>query len=154
MRIADQGAGIPKMELKQIFKRFYRVPGVLSNAGEGHGLGLFIVRSVAERHGGRVWAESEGPGHGSTFTLQLPGSQNEQSPHSGRREASGGRVAFQPGSEGYKARSRRAARPPWHGWETHGVFDVCLLDVMLPGKNGFAVMSELREAGKFFPCSC
>ena len=72
IRVRDQGAGIPKMELKQIFKRFYRVPGPLATRVKGTGLGLFIVRSVAKRHGGRVWAESEGPGRGSTFTLQLP----------------------------------------------------------------------------------
>jgi signal transduction histidine kinase len=39
---------------------------------KGTGLGLFIVRSVVEKHGGRVFAESRGLGHGSTFTIQLP----------------------------------------------------------------------------------
>jgi len=39
---------------------------------KGTGLGLFIVRSVIEKHGGRVFAESEGLGHGSRFTIQLP----------------------------------------------------------------------------------
>jgi two-component system, OmpR family, sensor histidine kinase SenX3 len=72
LRVTDQGAGIPRNELKPIFKRFYRVPGVNAIRTKGTGLGLFIVRSVAKRHGGRVWAESEGPGHGSTFVLQLP----------------------------------------------------------------------------------
>lgn len=72
VRVKDQGAGIPKTELKQIFKRFYRVPGPLATRVKGTGLGLYIVRSVAKRHGGRAWAESEGPGHGSTFVLQLP----------------------------------------------------------------------------------
>jgi signal transduction histidine kinase len=70
--VKDCGVGIPKVELKQIFKRFYRVPGPLATRIKGTGLGLFIVRSVAKRHGGRVWAESEGPGRGSTFVLQLP----------------------------------------------------------------------------------
>jgi two-component system, OmpR family, sensor histidine kinase SenX3 len=72
VRVKDQGAGIPRSELKQIFKRFYRVPGPLAARVKGTGLGLYIVRSVAKRHGGRAWAESEGPGHGSTFVLQLP----------------------------------------------------------------------------------
>lgn len=72
VRVTDRGAGIPKTELKQIFKRFYRVPGPLATRVKGTGLGLYIVRSVAKRHGGRAWAESEGVGHGSTFVLQLP----------------------------------------------------------------------------------
>jgi two-component system, OmpR family, sensor histidine kinase SenX3 len=72
VRVKDNGPGIPKAELKQVFKRFYRIPGPLATRVKGTGLGLFIVRSVAKRHGGQVWAESEGPGHGSTFVLQLP----------------------------------------------------------------------------------
>ncbi len=71
-RVTDNGVGIPKTELKRIFKRFYRVPGPIAARTKGTGLGLYIVRSVARRHGGRAWAESEGPGHGSTFVLQLP----------------------------------------------------------------------------------
>ena len=72
LRVTDHGPGIPKTELKRIFKRFYRVPGALATRVKGTGLGLFIVRAVAKRHGGRVWAESEGPGRGATFVLQLP----------------------------------------------------------------------------------
>ncbi len=72
IRVRDHGVGIPKSELKRIFKRFHRVPGTVARRVNGTGLGLFIVRSVAERHGGRVFAESAGEGHGSTITLQLP----------------------------------------------------------------------------------
>jgi two-component system, OmpR family, sensor histidine kinase SenX3 len=72
LRVKDAGVGIPKTELKRVFRRFHRVPGPLASRVKGTGLGLFIVRSVAKRHGGRAWAESEGAGRGSTFFLQLP----------------------------------------------------------------------------------
>jgi signal transduction histidine kinase len=72
VRIADRGMGIPAAQLKRIFRRFYRVPGRMMARIKGTGLGLFIVRSVIEKHGGRVFAESEGPGRGSRFTIQLP----------------------------------------------------------------------------------
>jgi signal transduction histidine kinase len=72
VRVRDRGVGIPKSELKHIFKRFYRIPGPQSSRVKGTGLGLYIVRSVAKRHRGRAWAESEGPGQGSTFVLEFP----------------------------------------------------------------------------------
>jgi len=72
VRIGDRGIGIPAAQLKRIFKRFYRAPGRFMARVKGTGLGLFIVRSVVEKHGGRVFAESAGPGRGSTFTIQLP----------------------------------------------------------------------------------
>src|SRR5215211_3520846 len=72
VRVADKGIGIPSAQLKRIFKRFYRVPGRFMARVKGTGLGLFIVHSVIKKHGGRVYAESGGLGHGSTFTIQLP----------------------------------------------------------------------------------
>jgi signal transduction histidine kinase len=75
VRVRDQGPGIPRDELKRVFRRFYRVPGPLASRIKGTGLGLYIVRTVARRHGGRAWAESEGPGRGSTFALELPVAQ-------------------------------------------------------------------------------
>jgi signal transduction histidine kinase len=72
IRVRDHGVGIPRSELKRIFGRFYRIPGTVARRVNGTGLGLFIGRSVAKRHGGRVFAESEGAGQGSTVTLQLP----------------------------------------------------------------------------------
>jgi len=72
LRIRDNGVGIPSRELKRIFKRFYRVQSQASGQVKGTGLGLFIVRSIARRHGGDAFAESDGEGRGSTFTLRLP----------------------------------------------------------------------------------
>ena len=72
LRVSDKGVGIPSPELKRIFKRFYRVASSANGRVKGTGLGLFIVRSIARRHGGDAFAESEGTGRGSTFTLRLP----------------------------------------------------------------------------------
>jgi signal transduction histidine kinase len=72
VRVVDKGIGIPNAQLKRIFKRFYRVPGRFMARVKGTGLGLFIVHSVIKKHGGRVFAESRGLGHGSTFTVHLP----------------------------------------------------------------------------------
>jgi signal transduction histidine kinase len=72
VKVTDTGIGISPAELKRIFRRFYRIPEAVALRIKGTGLGLFIVSSVARKHGGRVFAESPGPGLGSTFTLQLP----------------------------------------------------------------------------------
>ena len=72
IRVQDSGIGIPSGELKRVFKRFYRVLTPGSKQVKGSGLGLFIVRAIVQRHGGRTWAESEGAGKGTTVTLELP----------------------------------------------------------------------------------
>lgn len=72
LQVRDRGVGIPRSELKRIFKRFYRVHLPKMGQVKGTGLGLFIVRSIARRHGGDAFAESEGVGKGSTFTIRLP----------------------------------------------------------------------------------
>ncbi len=72
LRVRDRGVGIPAGELKRIFKRFYRVRRLSQSKVKGTGLGLFIVRSIAKSHGGKVSAESAGEGQGTTVTLELP----------------------------------------------------------------------------------
>jgi two-component system, OmpR family, sensor histidine kinase SenX3 len=72
LRVRDRGVGVPEQELKRIFKRFYRVTERSLSQVKGTGLGLFIVKSIARKHGGRVFAESEGAGKGTTVTLELP----------------------------------------------------------------------------------
>lgn len=71
VQVQDAGIGLPRKQLKMIFDRFYRVQDHAMKV-KGTGLGLFIVQSIAKKHGGRVFAESAGEGHGSTFTLELP----------------------------------------------------------------------------------
>ena len=70
--VSDRGLGIAQPQLKSIFKRFYRVKHRSLAHVKGTGLGLFIVRSIAEKHGGKVFAESAGEGQGTTITIELP----------------------------------------------------------------------------------
>ena len=72
LRVKDNGIGIPRADLKRIFKRFYRVSSRSTDQVKGTGLGLFIVRSIVRRHGGEIIAESSGEGLGSVFTVRLP----------------------------------------------------------------------------------
>jgi signal transduction histidine kinase len=71
VQIADQGIGIPPRELRKIFRRFYRVGRDMQRTASGLGLGLFIVRDLVRRHGGRIEAQSEGAGRGSRFVVTL-----------------------------------------------------------------------------------
>jgi two-component system, OmpR family, sensor histidine kinase SenX3 len=72
LRVRDQGVGIPPDDMKRIFKRFFRVSHRSLAHVKGTGLGLFIVKAIAEKHGGKVSAESEGEGHGTTIIFELP----------------------------------------------------------------------------------
>ena len=72
LRVQDQGVGIPPDDMKRIFKRFYRVTHRSLAHVKGTGLGLFIVKAIAQKHGGKVFAESDGEGQGTTIVLELP----------------------------------------------------------------------------------
>ena len=70
--VTDAGPGLSPHQLEQVFERFYRPDPSRSRALGGSGIGLAIARALAEAMGGRAWATSDGPGHGSTFWLALP----------------------------------------------------------------------------------
>jgi len=74
--VTDQGYGIPDADLSRIFEKFYRVPRVQDADVPGTGLGLALVREIAELHGGSVSVVSK-VDHGSTFTLRIPFRETE-----------------------------------------------------------------------------
>ncbi len=76
--VADEGVGLPAREVDRIFDRFHRVGGEISRLVGGTGLGLAISKGLVEAHGGRIWAESEGEGKGSTFRFTLPVNQRAE----------------------------------------------------------------------------
>ncbi|MCS7222005.1 MAG: GAF domain-containing protein [Anaerolineae bacterium] len=70
--VTDEGIGIPPDKLNRVFERFYQVNGGLARRFGGMGIGLALCQRIVEAHDGRIWAESEGEGRGSTFYIMLP----------------------------------------------------------------------------------
>jgi two-component system sensor histidine kinase BaeS len=72
LTVTDTGDGLAPDQLEQIFERFYRTDSARSRDRGGSGIGLTISRALVEAHGGRLWAESSGPGEGSRLVCRLP----------------------------------------------------------------------------------
>lgn len=71
--VKDTGKGIPKEAIEHLFTKFFRVQGgSAEQASKGNGLGLYLSKAIVELHHGKIWAESEGSGKGSTFSFGLP----------------------------------------------------------------------------------
>lgn len=74
--VTDNGIGIPKNQMEKLFTKFFRGVNAVKLETDGSGLGLYIVKNIARRHGGDVWAKSE-EGKGTTFYLALPLKESE-----------------------------------------------------------------------------
>ena len=72
LSIKDTGIGIKQEDLEHIFLKFARSKETEKLYVGGTGLGLYVGRTFIEKHGGRLWAESEGHGHGASFIFELP----------------------------------------------------------------------------------
>ena len=77
LRVQDHGVGIAPDDLKRIFRRFHRVANRSLAHVKGTGLGLFIVKSIAKKHGGTAFALSDGEGRGTTVVIQLPRTESQ-----------------------------------------------------------------------------
>jgi signal transduction histidine kinase len=72
LTVRDSGVGLDAKALERIFVDFERVDSGPNRAKSGPGLGLAVSRRLVRLHGGRIWAESKGAGHGSAFHVVIP----------------------------------------------------------------------------------
>ncbi len=172
LTVRDEGVGMPPETLDRVFDLFYQQPQSLDRSKGGLGLGLAIVRSLVELHGGRVTARSDGPGRGAVFTVELPAaapstevrnppatgllSPREDTfavPEHARRVliVDDNADAAEALSElltdvGYEVRS---ANDAFTALKIAASFEpnYCLLDIGLPVMDGYELATRLRQSG-------
>jgi PAS domain S-box-containing protein len=165
LRVRDSGAGIPADMLTQVFDLFVQVERGLDRAQGGLGIGLTLVRSLAEMHGGRVTAHSAGPGRGSEFVVRLPlaghappdaGSSPEGPPPALARPPSrrvlvvddnvdaAESLALLLRAVGHEVRTAHDGLEALREAEAHRP-EVVLLDIGLPRLDGYEVARRLRQ---------
>jgi CheY-like chemotaxis protein/two-component sensor histidine kinase len=164
LRIEDDGIGIPQELLPRVFELFVQGEQAVDRSRGGLGIGLALVKSLVEMHGGTAWAESDGPGKGSRFSVRLPAPPRALRP--GLATPANGAVAaaqarwrilvvednedirvtlaellrrrghhVEEAEDGEDALAAAAAQAP----------DVALVDIGLPTVDGFVVARRLRE---------
>jgi PAS domain S-box-containing protein len=164
-KIKDTGLGIPQPMLHRVFELFTQVDPSFDRSQGGLGIGLTVVRKLAELHGGSVSATSDGPGRGSEFTVRLPLAEapsaaaipekmlgsaiqplkilvvddNHDTARSLAVLLRTNRHAVEVAHDGYAALEAARAFQP----------DVILLDLGLPGIDGYQVAEQLRSDDRF-----
>ena len=166
--VADDGKGIEPERLSHLFAKFS--PNEFSDKGRDMGLGLAICKGIVEAHGGRIWAESDGPGLGSRFTFTIPESQMSAAASvAGRSRVYAHSIPAGGGPKRILAldddpRTLKAIRDALadSGFDPIVTGDpdqlaplieqtdpqVVLLDVMLPQTDGLELMNETAALGK------
>jgi PAS domain S-box-containing protein len=166
VEIEDEGDGIPAEFLPHVFERFRQADMATTRAHGGLGLGLALVKSFVEAHGGSVHAESAGVGHGSRFIVELPAVESDGvRGNSGDLEVGAGepcaerschvlliedapdtlemlRVVFE--SRGYRATACATPEEALRVAES-GRFDIIVSDIGLPRIDGYELIARLRE---------
>jgi signal transduction histidine kinase/ActR/RegA family two-component response regulator len=161
LRISDEGDGMDPQTLAHLFEPFYQAPQPLERARGGLGLGLAIVRSIVELHGGSITAASDGPGSGAQFTITLPTlpapAVNEQA-GAGTAAAGAGRVLLvddKADALDTLAEVLRVAgyvvQAVAHPREAIALIDsfrpdVAILDIGLPEMDGYELAQALRAS--------
>lgn len=164
LKVEDSGVGIQADMLPNIFDLFTQVDASLSKAQGGLGLGLALVRSLVEQHGGSVTAHSPGPGQGSTFVVRLPLTRDAADAGQARPPAP---VSYRPRrvlliEDAPDARESlrtllevlghdvRCAADGASALEIAARWwpDLALVDIALPGMSGYEVAHRLRDMGE------
>jgi signal transduction histidine kinase len=170
LEVRDSGVGIAPEMLGRVFDLFTQVEGSLDRAKGGMGIGLTLVRSLVELHGGSVQAESAGLGHGSRFRVRLPALQRsstqQEATERARREGDdSGTIAVQRYDvlvieDNADSRELLCAALERRGHSVHSAEDgpsgvamalerepkVLLIDIGLPGLDGYEVARRVRKA--------
>jgi CheY-like chemotaxis protein len=162
IRVTDTGIGIPPHMLTHIFGMFAQVGD--SRTQSGLGIGLTLVRSLVELHGGKVWAESRGPGTGSSFVIRLPHAQRvagTYEPPADTLPASPSRSSrrIMVVDDNVDAAAMLAALLQLHGHDVRTAAsapealatgeefnpEIVFLDIGLPGMSGYELARRLRD---------
>ncbi len=161
VRVWDTGVGIPADMLTAVFDLFTQVDRSLDRSQGGLGVGLTLVKRLVEMHGGSVAAHSDGPGKGSEFVIRLPALAAAEAPAAGangRPPAAAGRLRVLlvddnvDGAESLAALLRLAGHEVWLAHDGPGALeaaagfrpDAAVLDIGLPGMDGYEVARRLR----------
>jgi signal transduction histidine kinase/ActR/RegA family two-component response regulator len=160
--VSDNGLGVPSDCLDDVFQMFNQVDRSLHRAQGGLGIGLALVRTLVEMHGGSVVAESAGLNRGSTFTVRLPLAPSESAelaPSSERAPIAGQHDRILVVDDNTDAADLLALMLDQAGYETTAVVDgptaieaaqrlrpeIVILDIGLPGMSGYEVAERLRQ---------
>lgn len=162
--IGDTGVGIPRESLEHVFDMFTQVGRNVGQSQGGLGIGLSLVRSLVEMHGGTVRAESDGPDLGSTFIVTLPSTTPQaappERPPQAAAEAGERRLRVLVVDDNRDAALTLAELLELHGYVTAVAHDghkavedaksflpdVAFLDIGMPGMDGYATAGALRQS--------
>jgi len=163
VRVRDEGVGIAAEMLPHVFSMFTEGSHFGQRSDNGLGIGLMLVRQLLELHGGRISAQSEGPGRGSEFVITLPTVPAPVDAGAGpppRRPARSSPRRILVVDDNCDAATSLATMLRMMGHETHTAYDgasalaeaarnqpdVVLLDIGMPGMSGYEVASRIRAS--------
>jgi two-component system CheB/CheR fusion protein len=158
--VKDTGMGLSTEELNRVFELFYQTPQALDRKRGGLGVGLTLALKLARLHGGDITAESAGQGKGATFTVIFPRAEGapDELPADSRRPEAGLRIVLVEDNEDIRDTLQDLLRLEGHEVvaEAEGIKgaeaivercpDVAIVDLGLPGMDGFAVAKQVRAA--------